>query len=173
MNAQEIDEAVREESSRRRWLDELTETQSWAHHVADLDNGQILTTALDRPVTPLSRMGRLSQLGHTFDTSIFDGPSYVLTPRRPIQTSPAASFSVAHPDAYNATENLIVWNPPRELGTNFVPRGMRFIFAVSPDRRSVVSLALTGKAFQGMVGHVTVRPADTSTFLRIPFTESS
>src|SRR5262245_56360695 len=72
----------------RRQPYELEETHRWAHHVADLNSGQVLTFLLERPITPLSRAERLSRLGRVIDPSIFRGPSYTLTPRTPYQASP-------------------------------------------------------------------------------------
>ena len=60
MNRTDINES-------RRRLHELAETQHWAHHVADLDSGKILTFPLDRPVAPLSRAKRLLLIGHRVD----------------------------------------------------------------------------------------------------------
>jgi hypothetical protein len=69
-----------------RKLTELKDPQGWVHHVADAATGKLLTTQLDRPVTPLSRAERLSQLGHQFP--IFPPPTHRLTPRQPYQASP-------------------------------------------------------------------------------------
>ena len=80
--------APRPESSILRKLAELKERQGWAHHVADAATGELLTTQLAQPVAPLSRVERLSRLGHQFDPSIFGAPTYRLTPRHPYQASP-------------------------------------------------------------------------------------
>jgi hypothetical protein len=66
-------------------LHELAETQRWVHDAVNLDTGQVLTFPLDRPVTPLSRAKRLSQLGHRVDASVLGGPRYKLTARAPIK----------------------------------------------------------------------------------------
>jgi hypothetical protein len=58
-----------------RKLAELKERQGWAHHVADAATGNLHTTELSQPITPLSRAERLSQLGHRFDRSIFGTPT--------------------------------------------------------------------------------------------------
>jgi hypothetical protein len=165
------DEAVQ---ALRQRLEQLAETQRWVHHVADLDTGKVLTHALRRPVAPLSRAEGLSRLGHHFDTSIFDGPEYELTPRRPFQSAPRALLIVSSANAYNADADTITWNPPRNPGTNFVFRGMQFRFAEpphSPNQRSVVSLALSGKAFKGLVGHVRVLPFDSAISVEFPITD--
>ena len=66
--------------------DRLKDPQGWVHHMADAATGKLLTTQLDRPVTPLSRAVRLSQLGHQFP--IFPPSTHRLTPRQPYQASP-------------------------------------------------------------------------------------
>jgi hypothetical protein len=65
---------------------ELREPRGWVHHVADAATGKVLTTQLDRPVTPLSRAERLSQLGQQFHP--FWPPTHRLTPKQPYQASP-------------------------------------------------------------------------------------
>src|ERR1700738_4045429 len=88
MDAPDIGGAVR--NTIRTRLPQRAEVSQWAHHVADLNTGQVLTTVLDQPPTLESRIERLSQLGSIFDSSIFGGPSYRLTARTPYQTSPEA-----------------------------------------------------------------------------------
>jgi hypothetical protein len=81
------------DSSILRKLAELKERQGWAHHVADAATGELLTTQLPQPVAPLSRVERLSRLGHQFDPSIFGAPTHRLTPRHPYQASPRGFLS--------------------------------------------------------------------------------
>jgi hypothetical protein len=154
MKASKANESV--EAARSLWhqLNGLAETQSWVHHVADVNDGKVLTFALDRPVTPLSRTERLARLGHLIDTSIFGGPSYKLSPKTPYQATPEAWLSAQHPDHYWAEYDAIVWQPPQDLGIQPMPRGMHFFFEVSPEWRSVVSISLSGKAWPGTTGHV-------------------
>lgn len=149
-----LNEAVKAARSLHHQLNELAETQRWVHHVADLNNGKILTFPLDRPITPISRAERLSRLGHLIDDSIFGGPSYKLTPKAPYQKSPEAWLSAGYPDYYWAEYDAVVWRPPQDLGLQPVPRGMHFYFSVSPEWRSVVSISLSGQAWPGMTGHV-------------------
>ena len=78
----------RADASISRQLAEQTERQGWVHHVADADSGKLVTKALRRPVAPLSRVERLSRLGHQFDPSTFGQPSHRLTPRTPYQVTP-------------------------------------------------------------------------------------
>jgi hypothetical protein len=101
----------------RRRLHELEETRRWIHHVADLDSGEIRTTTLDRTIAPLSRIERLSQLGHRFDPTVLGGPSYRLTPRQPYQASPEASLTVVNSRDYSNASSWTRGRSPRE------PRG--------------------------------------------------
>ena len=156
------------EGSLRHRFHELAETQQWVHHVVDLDSGEVRTTVLDRPVTPLSRAERLSGLGHRFDPSIFGGPAYRLTPRRPYQASPEASMIASRADVYRSDDDAVIWTPPRDFGTGAVLRGIRFFFAVSPNDRCLLSIAVSGKAFKDTLGHVRLQPSDTATSARIP-----
>jgi len=141
-------------------------TQRWVHHVADLDSGQVLSTILDGPLAAPALAERLSGLGDVFDTTIFGGPSYRLTPRRPYQAAPEASF-IASQCSYSSTDDQIVWQPPRDaVGAQLGV--LRASFAQSPDRRSVVSVMLSGAPWQGMVGHVSLRETQSVGSVRIP-----
>src|SRR5258708_37357958 len=135
---------------------ELMETQHWVHHVGDLDSGEVLTTPLARPVTPLSRAQRLSRLGHNFDISIFSGPSYQLTPRNPYQSWPQAWLEVTGVADYLPLNDIVAWSLPRDLRPTDDGPGMSFFFADSPDGRSVLSISLTAAAWEGPLGHVSV-----------------
>jgi hypothetical protein len=172
MTVPDVNELLKEDASVRRRLDELAETQKWTHHAADLATGRLVTTKLNRPPTPFSRAQRLSRIGHPFGPTIFGEPSYRLTPRVPFIASPLAFLIAATCDAYAPNEhNAIFWNPPRELGTNFVFRGMRFFFAEAPNRRSLVTMFLTGKAFSGMVGHVRITAFEGPASISVPITD--
>jgi hypothetical protein len=176
MNPEDGTAAVRRQAQLGRQLDELTETQQWVHHIADLDRGEVLTNILDRPVTPLSRIERLSRLGPFDDPSVFNGPSFRLTPRMPYQASrydasPQAFLIAAEPQSYSAERDEIMWAPPRQLQTDrFL--AMRFYFAESPHGRSVVSLSLRGKAWPGTTGHVLVRVPSAPAPVRVPIAET-
>jgi hypothetical protein len=101
----------------RRRLYELAETQRWVHHAADLDSGEVVTTPLDRPVTPLSRAERLARLGHRFDPTVFFGPSQRLTPRQLYQPSPEAWLAAQGSSWYSAVpepDGIVWWTLPRE-----------------------------------------------------------
>jgi len=142
------------------------QTQRWVHHVADLDSGRMLSTPLDRPLAPRSRAERLSRLGHVFDPTIFGGPTYRLTPRRPYQPAPEASL-IASQCTFSSTDDEIVWQPPRDA-TGAQVGVLRASFAQSPDRRSVVSVMLSGAPWPGMVGHLSLRETQSAGLVRIP-----
>jgi hypothetical protein len=84
-----------------RELAEQQERQGWAHHVADAATGELFTTELSRPVTPLSRLERLSRLGHQFDPPILGMPTHRLTPRHPYQASPRGTLSLFGAEWFN------------------------------------------------------------------------
>jgi hypothetical protein len=159
------------ERSIRRWLDELAETQGWVHHVADLDSGNVLTTPLTRPIAPLSRAERLSRLGHHFDTTVFDGPSYRLTPRSPFQAAPQATLDVLSGNYFTGPDH-VSWLPPRDPPPGFNLGGMRADFSESPDRRSLLSIALQGQSWPGAMGHLSIRESLSGASIRIPVPES-
>jgi hypothetical protein len=138
----DVNEAVMAGRSMRRRLYELEETQRWVHHAADFDSEEILTTPQDRPLGPLSRAERLSRLGHRFDPTVFDGPSYRLTPRRPYQSSPEAWLEVFNPVFYSSGGDLLWWEPPPDLGSRELGGYMLFHFATAPQERSLASLSL-------------------------------
>jgi hypothetical protein len=144
----------------RRQLYELEETHRWAHHVADLNSGQVLTFLLERPITPLSRAERLSRLGRVIDPSIFRGPLYTLTPRTPYQASPMAWLTAFGPVEYlpywDQTGGRIWWWQPQEPDNVPVARQINFNFTVPPVGLSLVSLSVLGDAYPGVEGHVLV-----------------
>ncbi len=136
----------------------MAQARHLVHHVADLDSGEVLTFTDDGPLTASTRASRLARLGHVFDgNTVFGGPSYRLTPRRPYQASPEAYLIASHVDGYLADADEITWDPPADLGTTAGLRGLRASFAVSPDRRSVLSVAMSGSAWPGRVGHLRVQ----------------
>jgi hypothetical protein len=176
VNSEDVNSAVRRQARLLRRLDELSETQQWVHHVSDLDRGEVQTNVLDRPVTQLSRIERLHRLGPFDDPSVFDAPSFRLTPRMPYQASrydasPQAFLIAAEPQSYSADRDEIMWAPPRQLPTNCF-LAMRFYFAESPRGRSVVSLSLRAKAWSGTTGHVLVRVPSAPAPTRIPIAET-
>jgi hypothetical protein len=158
----------------QRRLSELEETQQWTHHVADIEKGDVRTTVLARPLAAASRAQRLSALGRRFDPSIFDGllgPSYRLSPRKPYQASPPASLSASTANDYYAAYDYIVWTMPQQDDTAAVQRFMTFSFASPPQRTSVVSISIAGKAWAGKLGHVRVGLEAPAVSVRFPIAD--
>jgi hypothetical protein len=165
-------EALR--SQRRRRLQEMEDARGWAHHVADLDSGSVITTMLDRPVTPLSRVARISQLGHTLNDAIFGGPSQQLTAKKPYIESPAAWLIASGVESYSADENgYIEFNQPRDVEevTWPTPHPSRiyFYFSQSPPERALFSLSVVGISWPGMNGFLNVKawPGERSIYVGV------
>jgi hypothetical protein len=158
MDASDAHEAVKAGRAMHRRLHELAETQRWVHHVADLDSGKIVTTPLDRPITPLSRAERLSQLGHPFDPAVFGGPSQRLTPSQGYQPSPEAWLEAVNASLYShqgGEPGLVWWEElPQQFDDFF---GMFFFFAVPPVGPSVASISLYAQPWHGDGGDVHLR----------------
>jgi hypothetical protein len=136
----------------RHRLSELEETQGWVHHVADLDSGEVLTTPLDRPLAPLSRAERLSQLGHPIDPILLGGPSRRLTPDQPYQASPQTWLEVMNCRFYNSGGGLppfVHWDGDSAGGSAY------FYFADPPQQRCLASISFSGSASSSL-GHVHV-----------------
>jgi hypothetical protein len=83
-------------------------------------------------------------------------PTCESVPKHPYQASPEAWLGAEHPDYYWAEYDAIVWQPPQDLGLQPLPRGVHFYFEVSPEWRSLVSIAVSGKAWPGITGQVPV-----------------
>jgi hypothetical protein len=153
----------------RQELHQLQEDQRWYHHVVDLNSGRLETAERNGPAAPLTRNQAVARIGHSFDPSIFSGPSYRLTPRQPFNPTPQAWLSASHVDFYSTYDDTIFWQLPQEFprGIGFSP-GMQFSFAISPDDRALVSILVTAHAWQGRTGHVRIDPAWTDTEVRVP-----
>ncbi|HEX5140077.1 MAG TPA: hypothetical protein VFX19_03970 [Dehalococcoidia bacterium] len=160
-------EIIEAQAARRAYLAGLEETQGWAHHVIDLDTGKEASTALDRPITPVSRAARLSALGNVFDPSIFGGPSYRLTARRNYQASPLAYLIAGHPSAIDSYDDTISWDLPQDGSMNSLSSA-RFVFTESPQGRSVVSVAISAAAWQGRTGNIVVDAFWGPATVRVP-----
>jgi hypothetical protein len=172
VDAPDVHDALKAERAMRRRMFELQETQHWVHHVGDLGSGEILTTPLDRPITPLSRAERLSRLGHRFDPEIFGWPSQRLTPRQHYRPSPEAWLSATGPSSYSPVgefDGVVWWDLPRDFDPP-VFFGMYFFFAVPPVGLSVASISLGGYAFEQTQGLVLLRAYGTQGpgFLSVP-----
>src|SRR3954454_6357480 len=114
MSTRELSQAAKDREALRRQIDEYVETQTWAHHVADLASGKVVTTSLRRPVAPLSRARRLQRFAPHIDTSIFGGPTYRLTARQPYQAQPEAWMIASVVGDYSTLSDFILWQLPRE-----------------------------------------------------------
>jgi hypothetical protein len=151
-----------------RQLDEHEERQKWAHHVVDLRTGRVETSLLDRPVAPLSRARRLSRLAPHIDTSIFDGPTYRLTPRTPYQARPEAWMIASVPGDFSTLEDMILWQLPRDAaGSDF--RQLECFFSAPPDRQSLVSISVSGKSWPGRAGTVSAGVLGASDRVQVAF----
>ncbi|MFO1103317.1 MAG: hypothetical protein U1E20_10490 [Methylocystis sp.] len=134
--------------------DKLAETRQWSHHVADFDACKVLSFELDRPVTRLSRIERLSRVV-TIDETIFGAPLYRLTARKPYQPSPEAWLYASSAAGYYAAYDYIIWAIARDTPAS--DRGfMTFHFGQSPGAQCLVSLSLTAKAYGGSQGSLRV-----------------
>lgn len=160
-------EALR--SLRGRRLEEIERARGWVHHVADLVSARVTTTVLDRPLTPLSRVARIAELGHTLNDAVLGGPSQQLTAKRPYIESPASWLVASHPDFYSATEyDHISWQQPRDAEEppfpTPPPRSMYFYFSQSPPERALFSLSIAAISWPGMNGflRLTVWPGPRS-----------
>jgi hypothetical protein len=173
MDAPDPHDALEARRAARSRLYELAETQRWVHHVADLDSGEIVTTPLERPVTPLSRAERLSQLRDRFDPAMFFGPCQRLTPSEGYQSSPEAWMEALNASWYswNVGEANVWWDElPRQfnVGDYF---GLYFEFAAPPVGPSVASISLYAVAWDGGGGALRLRasgPEGPVTELVIP-----
>jgi len=164
------------EKFRKRLID-LEESQGWVHDVVNLNTGQVLTSPLNRPVTPLSRTQRLSQLGDRVDPSIFGWPRTTLTARVPYQASPQAALMIFDyadfPYEYNAYDDVIIMNvsqnPIQVLNGN-----MRFLFFSSSGTNLITVSIPFSAAWPGKVGHIRVWNYTTQTQqVRIPITSNN
>ena len=138
-----------------RKLAELKEPQGWVHHVADATTGKLLTTQLDRPVTPLSRAERLSQLGHQFYP--FWPPTHRLTPKQPYQASPEGFIGfqwTSDVTSYYGPEGEAIWL----LGDIVPPMigRMDALLRDAPQGRCLLTLLLGTTNQFDQVGHIRI-----------------
>ena len=68
--------------------------------MADLNSGEVHTAVLGEPPTSKSRIDQLSRLGSLGGTTIFNGPTFVLTSKIPYLASPE-SWVTALIDYFN------------------------------------------------------------------------
>jgi hypothetical protein len=86
--------------------------------VADLNSGEVHTSVLSEPPTSRSRIEGLSRLGSLGGTTIFNGPTFVLTSKIPYVASPE-SWVTALIDYFNPFVGMQWTSPPahRTRGT--------------------------------------------------------
>jgi hypothetical protein len=143
-------------SLRRRRLEETEEARGWVHHVADLDGARVISTELERPLTPLSRVARIAELGRTLNDAVLCGPSQQLTAKRPYIESPPSWLMASNPESYAASEySYISWERPRDFPVEAPfpwrpPGSMYFYFSQSPPERALFSLSISGISWPGM-----------------------
>ena len=122
----------------------------WAHHVADLNSGEVHTDVLDAPPTSTSRVEGLSRLGSVGGTTIFNGPSFVLTSKIPFVASPEFWFT-ALIDYFNSFVGMQWTSPPSPQN----PRNLICYFSQLPAERSLLTISLEAIA-SDTGGHVSV-----------------
>jgi hypothetical protein len=148
----------------RRNLAELMELPGWVHHVADAATGKLLTTRLRRPVTPLSRAKRLSQLGHQFDPSIFGTPPHRLTPQYPYQASPLGFLSFLRAYQVDAirdsTHGYASWSVSQDIIGEKVGEMEAWVWE-PPQGRCLLTLYLGTANELGQVGRIRIEVGAT------------
>jgi hypothetical protein len=128
------------------------EVRRWAHHVADLNSGEVHTAVLDGPPTSTSRVEGLSRLGPVTGTTVFNGPSFVLTTRTPYLASPE-SWVTALIDYFNPLVGMQWASPPSPQN----PRNLTCYFSQLPAERSLLTISLVAAAVSApAAGHVSV-----------------
>jgi len=105
--------------------------------VADLNSGEVHTDVLDAPPTSTSRVEGLSRLGSVGGTTIFNGPSFVLTTKIPYVASPE-SWVTALIDYFNPLVGMQWTSPPSPQN----PRNLICSFSQLPAERSLLTISL-------------------------------
>jgi hypothetical protein len=160
---------TRADEARRR-LNQLAARQRWVHHVGDLAAGDVVTSELDRPVTPLSRAARLERAGVRLTPPRFSGPSFRLTPRAPYQASPEAYLDASNATLYLPFADTIIWEVPADH--DYIPGlALNAYFLDFPSDPAVLSVELAAKAWPGRTGHVEFRAYKGAAKARIPIGE--
>ena len=148
-----MDPRLKAAETRRRLL-ELAERRRWAHHVGDLATGQVASTELERPPTPLATARRLDAAG-VWPRHLPTGPSFLLTARAPYLASGAAYLSVYSPSSYRPFDDTIGWEVPADHdGSPLL--GLDAFFTAFPADGAVLSIDIAARAWPGRTGGVTV-----------------
>lgn len=157
---------ARIEGTRRR-LHQLAERQRWVHHVGDIASGEVVTTELDRPVTPLLRARRLERAGVRLTPHRPGGPSFRLTSRRPYQASPEAYLVAFNASIFLPFDDTIIWEVPADH--DFSPLlGLDAHFTDSPSDPAVLTVTLAAKAWPGRTGFVELVAYRDAVTVRVP-----
>jgi hypothetical protein len=144
------------------------EVRQWAHHVADLNIGEVHTSVLGEPPTSRSRIEGLSRLGSLGGTTIFNGPTFVLTSKIPYVASPE-SWVTALIDYFNPFVGMQWTSPPSPQN----PRNLTCYFSQLPAERSLLTifgggLGRVGPGGGARLGGVGPRPPGRATLRRGP-----
>lgn len=121
-----------------------------------------------RPPSVATQVQRLKDVGFEADKSIFTGPRYRLTPRRPYQASPEAwldaffdsAIGAGSPDDFFGTYgtgtgvNRIWWRVPPSFATFEFWATCNFSLANLPAGRAVMTLRFEVWPYQGATGQV-------------------
>ena len=167
MDGSDVTAADVERNPLRR-LQRLEETQGWAHHVGDLDRGELSTAPLDRPLGPVTRATRLEALGIRFDPSIL-GPTYVLTPQRPYQPAPEVWLRAFGASLYAShSGGLISWTAPRDAPSTFDGGSLHTFFAGLPPGRPLLTISVSAGAWSGAAGHLLVASSASASTVTVP-----
>jgi hypothetical protein len=156
------------QSTMRERLSGLAEHQRWVHHAVNFETGQILTTALERPITPRLRADRLSELGQGVNPTVFGGPFYRLTPSHPYQPSPEAWLEASGPSYYAAAGDVIWWEPPADFDPGHLYLGLTFNALLAPSGRLLASISLSGHSLQSTAGSISLTASDWPDSVNVP-----
>jgi hypothetical protein len=151
----------------RRKLSDLRANGPWSHDVVDLGRKRVSSEEHAGQLTAAARTARLSALGPLFDGSIFGGPTYRLSSRKPYQEAPLAWLSASSPVSYLTETEEIAWAQARNPGSD---RGfMQFHFDEPPPGKCIASVSISTFPWSGATGGVTLRSGSSS--VTIPVTK--
>ncbi len=129
--------------------------------------GEVASTVLQRPVTALSRVGRLERAGVRLTPRGLGGPSYRLTSRAPYQASPVGYLVAFNAAIFLPFDDTIVWEvPAAHDGSPLL--GLDAYFTDSPSDAAVLTVSLSAKAWPGRTGAVQVTAYRDAVTVTIP-----